>query len=74
MSENVLLSLKDYTKSSTKRFNFFVLSHHSFCAGAAPGEHFADKKGGGQFFAILCGRLLCAAPNDNSKIKLFVFE
>jgi len=25
--------------------------------------HFANKEGGGQFFAILCGRLLRTAPN-----------
>jgi len=26
--------------------------------------HFADKGERGQFFAILCGRLLCMAPNN----------
>jgi len=29
--------------------------------GIEPVGHFADKKG--KFFAILCGRLICTAPN-----------
>jgi len=28
--------------------------------------HFADKGGGGHFFAILCGRLLWTAPSEKS--------
>jgi len=32
--------------------------------------HFAYKRGGGQFFAILCGRLFWTAPKFSSFIKI----
>jgi len=39
-----------------------VCPHGQKGSGLSQCGHFSDKGGGGQFFAILCGRLLWTAP------------
>jgi len=39
-----------------------VCPHGQGESGVAPVGHFADEEGGGQFFSIMCGRLLWTAP------------
>jgi len=47
---------------------FMVCPHGQEKEGLSQRGHFADKGEGGQFFAILCGRLLWTAPKTKNTL------
>jgi len=52
---------------------FLLCSHEQEGRGLSQCGYFADKEGGGQFFAILCGRLFWTAPYSKCVCSLKSF-
>jgi len=58
--------MRTFALLAQKNFGFlkFMVCPHG-PGGLSQCRYFSDKRGGGQFFAVLCGRLLSTASYTN---------